>query len=45
MSFARAKYSDYEFSYELGLMHVALSTHKPVLESTQNQNLKKKNLL
>jgi hypothetical protein len=28
MSFARAKYSDYEFSYEIELM--ALSTHKPI---------------
>jgi hypothetical protein len=28
MSFARAKYSDDEFSYGLGLM--ALSTHKPI---------------
>jgi hypothetical protein len=28
MSFARAKYSDYEFSYGLGFM--ALSTHKPI---------------
>jgi hypothetical protein len=28
MSFARAKHSDYEFSYGLGLM--AVSTHKPI---------------
>jgi hypothetical protein len=36
MSFARAKYSDDEFSYGLGLM--ALSTHKPIESKPQNLN-------
>jgi hypothetical protein len=39
MSFARAKYSDYEFSHGSGLM--ALSTHKP-MKSTQNVKYKYK---